>query len=310
MTHHHEHAHEGHHHGHGHAPASFGTAFAVGTALNLGFVVVEAVFGFLSNSVALLADAGHNLGDGLGLVMAWVAYVLSQRRPSESFTFGLGKSSILAALFNSVLLLVAIGGIAWEAIQRLFHPEPVTAGIVMAVAAAGIAVNGLTALLFASGRKGDLNVHAAFLHMLADAGVSAGVVAAGLVMMLTGWLWVDPAVSLAVNALILWMTWDVLRQSLALAVAGVPEGVDLRQVKRSLAGLPGVSQVHDVHVWPLSTTETALSCHLMMPGGHPGDTFLQEAGHKLKHDFGIGHPTFQIEVDPSVPCPFAPDEVV
>jgi len=311
--HHHDHdeGHHGHAHaGHVHAPDNFGKAFAVGTALNLGFVVVEAVFGFLGNSVALLADAGHNLGDGLGLVMAWGAYVLSRRRPNAAFTYGLGQSSILAALFNALLLLVAVGAIAWEAVQRLIHPEPVVAGIVMAVAAVGILVNGATAMLFASGRKGDLNVHAAFMHMMADAGVSAAVVVAGLVISFTGWLWVDPVVSLAVNAVILFATWGILRQAVTMAVAGVPRSVDLAAVRRHLAAMPGVSDVHDLHIWPLSTTETALSCHLVMPAGHPGDAYLVAAGTELKQRFGIGHPTFQIETDPTHQCPFAPDEVV
>jgi cobalt-zinc-cadmium efflux system protein len=308
--HHHDHDHHSHAHGHSHAPASFGAAFAIGTALNLGFVVVEAVFGFLGNSVALLADAGHNLGDGLGLVMAWAAYVLSRRRPNAAFTYGLGQSSILAALFNALLLLVAVGAIAWEAVQRLIHPQPVVAGIVMAVAAVGILVNGATAMLFASGRKGDLNVHAAFMHMMADAGVSAAVVVAGLVISFTGWLWVDPVASLAVNAVILYVTWGILRQAVTMAVAGVPDSVDIAAVKQHLAAMPGVSEVHDLHVWPLSTTETALSCHLLMPGGHPGDAYLVTAGVELKEHFGIGHPTFQIETDPALHCPFAPDEVV
>jgi cobalt-zinc-cadmium efflux system protein len=306
--HHHAHSHAGH--VHSHAPASYGRAFAIGTALNLGFVVIEAIFGFVGNSMALLADAGHNLGDGLGLVMAWGAYVLSRRKPSASYTFGLGKSSILAALFNALLLLVAVGAIAWEAVQRLIDPQPVVAGIVMAVAAVGILVNGATAMLFAAGRKGDLNVHAAFMHMMADAGVSAGVVVGGLVIAWTGWLWVDPAVSLVVNAVILFATWGILRQSLTLAVAGVPASIDMAAVRKHLAAMPGVGEVHDLHVWPLSTTETALSCHLVMPGGHPGDAYLFEAAKELKEHFGIGHPTFQVETDPHVQCPFAPDEVV
>ncbi|WP_374332461.1 cation diffusion facilitator family transporter [Aestuariivirga sp.] len=310
MTAHHDHHHDHSHAGHSHAPTSFGRAFAIGTVLNLGFVVVEAVFGFLGNSMALLADAGHNLGDGLGLVMAWGAHVLSQRRPSASYTFGLGKSSILAALFNALLLLVAVGAIAWEAVQRLIDPQPVVAGIVMVVAAVGILINGATALLFAAGRKGDLNVHAAFMHMMADAGVSAGVVAGGLVIAWTGWLWVDPVVSLVVNAAILFATWGILRQSLTLAVAGVPASVDIAAVKRHLAEMPGVAGFHDLHVWPLSTTETALSCHLVMPAGHPGDAYLLEAGAELREHFGIGHPTFQIETDPNLKCPLAPDEVV
>jgi cobalt-zinc-cadmium efflux system protein len=306
--HEHHHAHAGH--GHSHAPSSYGRSFAIGTALNLGFVVVEAVFGFLGNSVALLADAGHNLGDGLGLIMAWGAYVLSQRRPTASYTFGLGKSSILAALFNALLLLVAVGAIAWEAVQRLIHPEPVAAGVVMVVAAVGILVNGATAMLFAAGRRNDLNVHAAFMHMMADAGVSAGVVVGGLIIAWTGWLWVDPTVSLVVNAAILFATWGILRQSFTLAVAGVPASIDIAAVKRHLRAMPGVTDVHDLHVWPLSTTETALSCHLVMPGGHPGDAYLFEAGVELREHFGIGHPTFQVETDPEQQCPFAPDEVV
>ena len=309
----HEHGHShshSHSHGHAHAPASFGRAFAIGTVLNLGFVAVEVIYGFLSNSVALLADAGHNLSDALGLVMAWVAYVLARRLPSRGYTFGLGKSSILAALFNAVLLLVAVGGIGWEAIQRLIHPEPVAAGMVMVVAAVGILINGGTAMLFLSGRKGDLNIHAAFMHMIADAAVSAGVVVAGLVILYTGWLWVDPAVSMIVNIAILWATWGILRQSLTMALMGVPSSVDMVKVRGFLKALPGVADVHDLHVWPLSTTETALSCHLVMPGGHPGDHFLLTATEELKEHFGIGHPTFQVELDQGLACPFAPDEVV
>lgn len=314
--HQHDRSHAGHSHGHahdhahGHAPKSFGTAFAIGTALNLAFVAVEAVYGWLSNSVSLLADAGHNFSDVIGLVMAWGAYLLARRRPSPAFTFGFGKSSILAALFNALLLLVAIGGIGWEAVQRLWHPEPVAAGTVMVVAAVGIVINAFTAWLFASGRKGDLNVQGAFLHMMADAAVSAGVVLAAFVMSRTGWLWVDPIVSLLVNAVILWGTWGLLRQSIVMAMAGVPAGVDIAKVKAYLGGLPGVTEVHDLHVWPLSTTETALSCHLVMPAGHPGDAFLLGATTALKKDHSISHPTFQIEIDQAVVCPFAPDEVV
>lgn len=310
--HHHDHSHEGQggSHGHSHAPASFGTAFAIGTLLNLGFVAVEAAYGFLSNSMSLLADAGHNFSDVIGLVMAWGAYLLARRRPSPAFTFGFGKSSILAALFNALLLLIAIGGIGWEAVQRLWHPEAVAADTVMIVAAVGILINAFTAWLFASGRKGDLNVQAAFLHMLADAAVSAGVVVAAFVMSRTGWLWVDPMVSLLVNAVILWGTWGLLRQSVAMAMAGVPDGVDIAKVNAFLGGLSGVKEVHDLHIWPISTTETAMSCHLLMPGGHPGDAFLLEATAELKAHFGIDHPTFQIEIDEAVACPFAPAEVV
>jgi cobalt-zinc-cadmium efflux system protein len=307
------HSHGGHRHGgpdHGHAPSSFGPAFAIGTALNLGFVAVEIVYGVLSNSVALLADAGHNFGDGLGLLAAWIAFVLARRRPSRSYTFGLGKSSILAALFNALLLMAAVGAIAWEAVQRLIHPEPVAGTTVMVVATISIVVNGATALMFSAGRKGDLNVHAAFTHMVADAAVSAGVVVAGLVIAVTGWLWIDPAISLLLNLAILWGTWSILRRALGMVMAGVPHGTDFEAVRTFLAALPGVRDVHDLHIWPLSTTETALSCHLLIPAGHPGDQFLIDAAGELKTRFGIGHPTIQIEVDEALACPFAPDHVV
>lgn len=296
--------------GHTHAPAAFGAAFAIGTALNLGFVAVEALFGVFSNSVALLADAAHNFGDVLGLVAAWIAYILSKRHPTQSYTFGLGKSSILAALFNALLLMVAVGGITWEAIQRLINPAPVVATTVMVVAAVGIVINGATALLFASGRKEDLNVHAVFTHMIADAAVSAGVIAAGLIISITGWLWVDPLTSMLVNIAIVWGTWSILRRSLSMAMAGVPEGTDLGDVRDFLMNLPGVKDVHDLHVWPLSTTQTAMSCHLLIPTGYPGDKYILDATRELKEKFGIGHPTFQIEIDEAVACPFAPDHIV
>ena len=230
--------------------------------------------------------------------------------PAVSPSRPLALARWLFAVAALVVLMVAVGAIAWEAVQRLIDPQPVVAGIVMLVAAVGILVNGATAMLFASGRKGDLNVHAAFMHMMAVAGVSAGVVVGGLIIASTGWLWVDPVVSLLVNAVILFATWGILRQSFTLAVAGVPASIDLAAVKRHLRDMPGVSGVHDLHVWPLSTTETALSCHLVMPGGHPGDAYLVAAASGLKTQFGIGHPTFQIETDPEGQCPFAPDEVV
>jgi cobalt-zinc-cadmium efflux system protein len=293
-----------------HAPESFGTAFAVGIALNLTFVAVEFVYGVLANSMALVADAGHNLSDVLSLAIAWIASVLARRPPSARLTYGLGGSSIVAALFNAVLLLVAVGAIAWEAILRLFHPEPVAGGTVMIVAAVGIVINGATAWLFASGRKGDLNIRGAFLHMVADAAVSAGVVAAAAVILLTGWLWLDPLTSLVVVGLIVWGTWSLLRDSLAMSVSAVPAAIDPQAVRRYLESRPGVAAVHDLHIWPMSTTETALTAHLVLPGGHPGDEFLMQATTELRHRFGIGHTTLQIEVSAQTACRLAPDHVV
>ncbi len=297
----HDHDHHGHGgglfgHGHSHAPPTdFGRAFVAGIVLNLGFVAVETVYGIVANSVALLADAGHNLSDVAGLAAAWGATLLARRSASPRFTYGMRGSSILAALFNAMLLLVAIGAVAWEAVQRLADPQPVAGGLVIAVAAAGIAVNGLTAWLFSRG-DGDLNVRAAFAHMLSDALVSAGVVVAGGVILWTGWLWLDPVVSLVVGAIIVAGTWGLLRDSLTMALQGVPPGVELDAVTARLAALPGVAQVHHVHIWPVSTTETALTAHLFCPGGHPGDAFLRATAHLLEHDFAIHHATLQIEL--------------
>jgi cobalt-zinc-cadmium efflux system protein len=309
----HVHAHDGHNHrgrAHGHAPASFGTAFAVGIGLNLTFVAVEFTYGVLANSMALMADAGHNLSDVLGLVIAWIASVLTRRAPSSRYTYGLGGSSILAALFNAVLLLLAVGAIAWEAVLRLLHPEPVASGTVMTVAAVGIVVNGATAALFASGRKGDLNIRGAFLHMVADAAVSAGVVVAALAILYTGWLWLDPLASLVIVGVIVWGTWSLLRDSLAMSVDAVPASIDPQAVRSYLASCAGVAAVHDLHIWPLSTTESALTAHLVFPGGHPGDEFLAVAASELKQRFGIGHTTLQIEISEETACHLAPDHVV
>ena len=294
----HDHSSGTHSHGggaHAHAPKDFGFAFAVGTALNLGFVVIEAIFGVISNSTALLADAGHNLSDVIGLLVAWGAAVLAKRPPTERFTYGLRGTSILAALANALLLMLACGGIVWEAIGRFSHPKPIESGTVMIVAAIGILVNGFTAWLFMSGRKTDLNIRGAYLHMLADAGVSLGVVIAGAAMMLTGWLWLDPVTSLAIVAIVLWSTWGLLRDSINLALAGVPPHIELAKVKACLEQLPGVARAHHVHVWGMSTNEVALTAHLVMPGGHPGNAFLQDAAHELRDRFGIAHPTLQIE---------------
>jgi cobalt-zinc-cadmium efflux system protein len=292
-----------------HAPASFGMAFAIGIGLNLTFVGVEAFYGVLANSVALIADAGHNLSDVLALVIAWVASALSKRAPSSHYTYGLRGSSILAALFNAVLLLVVVGAIAWEAVLRLFHPEPVATGTVMIVAGLGIAINGVTAALFASGRKGDLNIRGAFLHMVADAAVSAGVVFAGLVIFYTGWLWLDPLTSLLIVGVIVWGTWSLLRDSLAMSLDAVPSSIDPQAVRNYLSSCAGVSQVHDLHIWPLSTTENALTAHLVFPGGHPGDQFLLTAATELRQRFGIDHATLQIEISEDTACHLAPDHI-
>ncbi|KQO61801.1 cation diffusion facilitator family transporter [Methylobacterium sp. Leaf88] len=304
--------HAGHSHGpgHSHAPASFGKAFAIGIALNVGFVAVEATYGVLGNSMALLADAGHNLSDVLGLVVAWVAMVLAKRAPSARYTYGMKGSSILAALFNAVFLLVAVGAIAWEAIQRFGEPVPVAGKTVMVVAAVGILVNGITAWLFASGAKGDINIKGAFLHMAADAAVSAGVVIAGLVILYTGWTWLDPVVSLAIVAVIVWSTWGLLRDSLTLSLAAVPPGIDPAAVRSHLEGLPGVTALHDLHVWAMSTTETCLTAHLLMPGGRPDDAFLMDAAAGIRERFGIGHTTLQVETSADTACALAPANVV
>lgn len=311
---HEPHDHDDHAHAHGpghtHAPADFGRAFAVGIALNSAFVVAEFVYGFLANSVALLADAGHNLGDVLGLLVAWGASELVKRPPNARFSYGLRGSSILAALFNAVFLLLTVGAISWEAVQRFGSPEPVAEKTVMAVAALGILINGATAWLFASGAKGDINVRGAFLHMASDALVSAGVVVAGLVILVTGWLWLDPLVSLAINAVIVWGTWGLLRDSVRMSLAAAPAHVDPAAVRAFIEGRAGVTSLHDLHIWPMSTTEIALTCHLVMKDGHPGDAFLHDLAQELGHRFGIGHSTVQIEVDPHLACALAPDSVV
>jgi cobalt-zinc-cadmium efflux system protein len=302
----HNHAHGG---GHGHAPASFGRAFALGVALNLGFVAVEAVYGISSRSIALLSDAGHNVSDVLALAVAWLASELVKRPPTTRFTYGLRGSSILAALFNAMFLMMTVGAISWEAIRRLGSPEPVAGKTVMIVAAIGIVVNGVTAWMFAGG-KGDINLRGAFVHMASDALVAAGVVVAGFVIMLTGWLWLDPAVSLAINAVIVVGAWGLLRDSLGIAMAAAPSAIDPAKVRTFLAGRPGVESLHDLHIWPMSTTEVALTCHLVMPEGHPGDAFLQQLAEDLARRFRIAHSTTQIEIDPDAACALAPDEVV
>lgn len=292
----HDHSHEQRPgHGHSHAPGDFGRAFLIGTSLNAGFVVIEGVFGFIANSTALLADAGHNLSDVLGLLIAWGGAALVKRKPSTRFSYGLKKSSILAALINALILLVAVGAIIAEAIRRLDHPEDANGVLVMQVAVAGIVLNGLTAWLFARGRHGDINIRGAYLHMLADAGVSAAVVIAGMLIYLTGARWIDPAVSLAIAAVILWGTWSLLTESLFMTMAGVPKGIDPEQVSKALLQLPGVSDTHHLHIWPLSTTETALTVHLVVGPEVDRDRVLRQADAYVHKLFGISHSTIQVE---------------
>lgn len=289
------HHHHPHDHDHGHGPPDFSRAFLIGIVLNGAFVIVEAAYGFAANSMALLADAGHNLGDVLGLVVAWIGARLVQRRPSPRFTYGLKKSSILAALINALLLLVAVGGIGAEAIRRLIDPESSDGGTVMAVATVGIVINAATAMLFARGRKGDINVRGAYLHMMADAAVSAGVVAAGALIWWTGERWIDPATSLAVAAIILWGTWGLLVESTSMTLAGTPKGIDPALVGTALERLPGVTGTHHLHIWPLSTTETAMTVHLMVGQDVDRDLILRQANAYVHQLFGIDHSTIQVE---------------
>jgi cobalt-zinc-cadmium efflux system protein len=285
-------------------------AFAVGALLNTGFVVGEAIYGLLGHSLALLADAGHNLGDVLALLVAWAASRLVKAAPSARYTYGLRSTSMLAALFNAVVLLLITGGVAAEAVRRLTTPDPVQGGTVMAVAGVGILVNGITALMFASGRKDDINIRGAFQHMLADAMVAAGVVAAGGAILLTGWVRIDPLASLIVSALIVWGTWGLLKDSVNMVLHAVPPGIEPGAVRGYLEQRQGVEELHDLHIWPMSTTETALTAHLVMPSGHPGDLVLSQICRDLRDRFGIGHATIQIEVSADADCALQPAHVV
>jgi cobalt-zinc-cadmium efflux system protein len=306
--HHHGHDH-GSGHSHSHAPKDFGLAFAVGTGLNLLFVVVEAVYGILANSMALLADAGHNLSDVFALLVAWAASSLTRRAPTPRYTYGLRSSSILAALVNAVILLLAVGAIAVEAFQRFGKPEPIAGFTVMVVAGVGILINGATAWMFARGRDRDINVRGAYLHMAADAGVSLAVVLAGLAILATGWLWLDPLASLVIAGIIVWGTWGLLRDSVNMALHAVPPGIDPGAVRSALEQIPGVTSIHDLHIWPMSTTETALTCHLVMPQGCPNDAFLAAVTKSLHDKFGIAHATLQVETGERE-CALEPDHVV
>lgn len=285
-------------HNHDHGRASYNRAFAIGVTLNAVFVVAEAAAGLLVGSVALLADAGHNLSDVLGLLLAWGAALLATRRPTEKRTYGFRRATILASLLSAVLLLVALGAIAWEAIGRFVSPAPVSGTALILVAGIGVVVNGATALLFAAGRKRDLNIRGAYLHMMADAGVSLGVVGAGVAIGLTGWLWLDPTISLAIVLIILVGTWGLLRDSLNLTMDAVPADIDSVQVRAYLSELPGVSELHDLHIWAMSTTESALTAHLVMPEPRHDEEFLIQIERVLLDRFGIDHATIQVENAP------------
>ena len=289
-------SHDSQHHGHSHAPRSFTGAFIVGIALNIAFVLIEGIYGWKINSLALLADAGHNLSDVAGLVLAWIAAMAGRLRPDHRHTYGWQRASILAAFINAVLLLVAMGALAWEAIQRLQTPATTEGMTIIVVAAIGVVINGVTAMLFISGSKQDLNIRGAFLHMAADALVSLGVVGAGLLYLWQGWGWLDPVVSLIIAVVIVIGTWSLLKQSVHLLFDGVPESIDLAALDQWLCSLEGVEAVHDLHVWAISTYDNALTAHLVMPAGHPGDAFYKEVAKGLHDRFGISHPTLQIEL--------------
>jgi cobalt-zinc-cadmium efflux system protein len=300
------HGHDGHD-----APTDFGRAFAIAAALNIALVVAQVVFGVLANSVALIADAGHNLGDVLGLLLAWGAHGMARWQPTQRYTYGFRSASILAALFNGVVLMVATGAIAWEALRRLADATDVGGVTVMIVAAVGIVVNGLSAWLLMAGRRGDLNVRAAFLHLLGDAAISFGVVVAGAVIYVTGWNQLDPLASLVISVLIVWGTWGLLRESVMMSLDAVPEGIDRSRVEDYLHGLPGVTEVHDLHIWAMSTTETAMTAHLVRPGAGLDDRLLHEISHELDRRFRISHATLQVEAgDTENACRLAPDHVI
>jgi len=300
--HHHNHGHSTHSHhdrhgAHGHMPTNFSRAFALGIALNITYIIVEVVYGLLAGSMALLADAGHNLSDVLGLAVAWAGAELAKRPPSKRFTYGLGGSSILAALLNGLFLLVACGAIALEAIERFSTPSPIASMTVVIVASIGIVINFGTAMLFVRGQKEDINIRGAFLHMMADAGVSAGVVVGGIAIYFSGWNWIDPLISLLIVVLIFWSTWGLLSEAVRMSLAGVPRNIDVEEVHAYLASLPGVQTVHDLHIWPMSTSETALTAHLVLPAGHPGKGFLATIQKELITLFSIHHTTIQIELE-------------
>jgi cobalt-zinc-cadmium efflux system protein len=292
----HDHGHDHGHHHHSFDPNGNTRAFALAIGLNTIFVAIEFGYGFIAHSTALMADAGHNLSDVLGLMLAWGASVLAKRATSTRYTYGLRSTSILAALGNALLLMLACGAIGWEAVHRFASPAPVAGVTVAVVAAIGVAVNGISAWLFMSGRKDDINIRGAYLHMAADAAISLGVVVSGLVIMGTGWTWIDPVVSIVIVLFILVSTWALLKESLRMALAAVPDNVDAEKVAAFLRERPGVTAMHDLHIWAMSTTQTALTAHLVMPGGYPGDAAVDAITDQLKAEYAIHHCTLQVEL--------------
>ncbi len=286
-------------HDHKHEKRNYNRAFMIGVILNIIFILIEAGYGIVAGSLALIADAGHNLSDVLSLLLAWGASLLAAKRPTQKRTYGFRRVTILASLLSALFLLVALGGIAWESIVRLFNPEPVKGMIIIIVAAIGVVVNSITALLFISGKEHDLNIKGAYLHMAADAGVSLGVVIAGMAIMITGWLWLDPAISIFIVMIVLMGTWGLLRNAINLSIDAVPEGIDISEIKDYLTSLKNVSCTHDLHVWALSTTETALTAHLVITQDSMDDNFLIEIQQYLHDQFGIQHSTIQIEKETS-----------
>ncbi len=284
-----------HSHNHHHEINNYNRSFAIGIALNVIFVIIEVSYGLVADSLALIADAGHNLSDVMSLMLAWGASYLATKHPTHTRTYGLRKVTIMASLLSTVLLFVALGGIAWESIERLSSPQPVNGTIIIIVAAIGVVINTATALLFVKGQKHDLNIRAAYLHMAADAAISLGVVIAGIAIMLTGWLWLDPAISLGIAVIILFGTWRLLKDSIDLSIDAVPQGIDVTLIKSYLSGMENVSDIHDLHVWALSTTETALTVHLVTNCELIDNCFLQEIQEHLHHHFNISHTTIQIE---------------
>ncbi len=307
----------GHNHAHGencshsHAPKNYNTIFFVGISLNLIFVAAELTYGVLSNSMSLVADAGHNFSDVVGLVLAWGAFWLTKKKPTARYTYGLKKSSILSALLNSVILLIAVGAIMWEAAHRFFNPVEVQSTTVMIVATIGILINTGTALLFLKDRDHDINIRGAFLHMAADALISLGVVISGFIISYTSWYWIDPATSILISLVIVAGTWQLLKDSVIMSMDAVPNGIDPDNVKAYLASVSGVSEVHDLHIWAMSTTETALTAHLVLDEADSDGKILKKITEELKSKFKIHHPTLQLELsDPSFVCDLKSDEVV
>ena len=300
---------EDHNHSHHRAPDNLNIAFAIAVALNIALVIAQVGYGVFAHSVALLADAGHNFGDVLGLLLAWGAVILSRKNPTAKYTYGFRSTSILAALLNGGLLLVATGAIAWEAIQRVAEPTPVAGATVVVVAAIAILVNSFSAWLLRN-KHDDLNARGAFLHLVSDAAVSLGVLVGGLVILKTGWYWVDPVVSLGISLVIVWSTWGLLREAVNMSLDAVPASINPNEVRKYLEGLAGVVRIHDLHIWPISTTEVALTCHIIMPKGHPDDSFMAKVAEELQEKFGISHTTLQSELGTEEDCALEPAEVV